>query len=71
MKNNTASEVVISMKHIDNAHQLAITLIKAQKVIGYGGDVHLIVKVNGTDHDCGCIGHDVVFRGIEHRKPAS
>jgi hypothetical protein len=66
MKNNTHSEIVIKMRHIDNAVALFNSLKKVKKIIGCGGDVELLIKTNGKVVSTGYIGHDVYIRKVAH-----
>ena len=59
MKNNTRSDIVIGMKHIDNADNLQAALKIVKKITGRGGDAELLIRVNGRMISAGKLGHDV------------
>jgi hypothetical protein len=66
MKNNTRSEIVIEMKHIDHGNALRWAVDVFKKIAGEGGDVELLIRQNGKLHPCGKIGHDVSIRKVSH-----
>lgn len=57
MKNNTRSEIVIEMRHIDNASNLQEAMKTVKKICGQGGDAELLVKSNGKMINAGKLGH--------------
>ena len=66
MKNNTRSDIVIGMKHIDNADNLQAALKIVKKVAGRGGDAELLIRVNGRMISAGKLGHDVDILRVQH-----
>ena len=64
MRNNTKSEIIITMNHIDNANRLFLFLKKALKVADMGGDIFL--EYDGAKKEKICIGHDVRMKEIRH-----
>ena len=66
MKNNTRSDIVIGMKHIDNADNLLAALKIVKKITGRGGDAELLIRVNGRMISAGKLGHDVDILRVQH-----
>ena len=64
MKNNTQSEIIITMNHIDNANRLFMFLKKALEVGDMGGD--LTLTYDGAETESTIIGHDVRMKEIRH-----
>jgi len=64
VKNNTKSDIIITMNHIDNADRLFQFLKKALEVADMGGD--LILKYDGAETGSKTIGHDVRIKEIRH-----
>ena len=66
MKNNTRSDIVIEMQHIDNANNLQEAIKTVKKICGRGGDAELLIKSNGKTISAGKLGHDVNIRRVQH-----
>jgi len=66
MKNNTRSDIVIGMKHIDNADNLQAALKIVKKITGRGGDAELLIRLNGRMISAGKLGHDVDIKRVQH-----
>jgi len=66
MKNNTRSDIVIGMKHIDNADNLLAALKIVKKITGGGGDAELLIRLNGRMISAGKLGHDVGILRVRH-----
>ena len=66
MKNNTHSQIVISMKHIDNAIRFTKRLKEFCGLASTGGDAELYIKHNGNLKECGFVAHDLSIRSVEH-----
>ena len=66
MKNNTRSDIVIGMKHIDNADNLQAALKIVKKITGRGGDAELLIRLNGRMISAGKLGHDVDILRVQH-----
>jgi len=64
--NNIKSDVVIEMKHVDNAIQLTTALKKFKKEAAAGGDAVMYIRSNGKLISCGKVGHDVDIKKVKH-----
>lgn len=68
MKNNTRSEVVIEMQHIDHAVKIKNALDAIKKVWDQGGDAELVIRSNGKKIiSSALIGHDVDIKNVRHK----
>ena len=64
MRNNTKSEIVITMNNINNASRLFDFLKKALCVSDMGGDLYLTYE--GAEKATHFIGHDIRKKDIKH-----
>ena len=64
MRNDTKSEIIIIMNHIDNADRLFKFLKEALAVGDMGGDLKM--TYDGAEKGEKIIGHDVRIKQINH-----
>lgn len=66
MLNDTKSEIIIEMHHIDDANKLKAALIRFKEMAGVGGDVSFYIGQDDKIIKCGNIGHDIDIKKISH-----
>ena len=71
MKNNTQSQIVIQMRHIDHAERLKAAIQVFANLAGTGGDAEMFIRKGpGNPYTlCRFIGHDVDIKGVQHLVP--
>lgn len=65
MRNDTKSEIIITMRNLDHANRLYNFLEEALSIGDMGGD--LVLSYDGAEKGSKIIGHDVSCKLVEHK----